>query len=222
MDYQTWLAQESKWMAGYRKKTMHQMKFQTTPIVALGLGFVMAIRNFGRDPEILIEMFLGGVIGGLVLMGFVLLFMSMGLSGSRVTRGIEDAVRDLELTDEEKDLMARELSQAEGDETSHMSFAMEGPAMKGTPADVTVSRHYAMMKGGSPLVQIVRLSDVDHVEAGEESKSATEYGGKTKTATFFTLYTVNFISKTRPMRGFGFLDKTLRDQAQDMIERQLH
>ena len=222
MDYKTWLNHESKWMAGYRKKTMRQMKFVTTPIVALGLGVIMVIRNFGRDPEIMVEYFFGGFIGGLVLMGFVLLFMSMGLSRKRVTRGIEDEVRELGLSPEQRDAMAQELSAVEGKEASHISFTMNGPGLNGTPADVIVSRSYAMMLGGSPLVRIVRLSDVDHVEPGEEQKSATEYGGKTKTTTSFTLYTVNFIGKTKPLRGFGFLDKALRDKALGMIERQLH
>ena len=102
MDYKTWLNHESKWMAGYRKKTMRQMKFVTTPIVALGLGFIMVIRNFGRDPEIMVEYFVGGFIGGLVLMGFVLLFISMGLSGKRVTRGIEEEARELGLSPEQR------------------------------------------------------------------------------------------------------------------------
>ena len=170
----------------------------------------------------MVEYFVGGFIGGLMLMGFVLLFMSMGLSGKRVTSGIESEVRELGLSPEQRDAMARELSAAEGKSTSHLSFAMNGPGLNGTPADVIVSRSYAMMLGGSPLVQIVRLTQVDHVEPSEEKNSATEYGGKTKTTTFFTLYTVNFIGKTKPLRGFGFLDQALRDKALGMIEQQLH
>ena len=64
MNYKTWLAHERKWMSLYRKKTMRQMKYQTTPIVALSLGFIMVIRNFGRPMEIMLEYFSAARLAG--------------------------------------------------------------------------------------------------------------------------------------------------------------
>ena len=221
MNYKKWLSYESKWMKGYRKKMMRQMKYQTTPIVVIALGFIMVIQNFGRPAEIMVEYFIGGVIGGLVLMGFALLFMSIGLSGKRVTKGIETAVKEIGMAEAEKEVMAKELYNAETQRSSYLSFQMSGPGARDTPADITVSEHYVMMKGGTPLGQIIRLSDVDHVKVGEEKRSTTEYGGKTKTTTFFTLYTILFAGKTKALRGFGFLDRSIRDKAFAMIEKQL-
>ena len=131
------------------------------------------------------------------------------------------------MDEREAEELGREMLEAFRDAAGHMDFEMTGPGSKGTPASVAVSPHYAYMRGGMPLVNLVRLADCEEICRDEEQKTMTQSNGRRRTIYRFTLYTIGFylrgVTETdgRGNRlygaAMGFFSRQLRDQAYEMI-----
>lgn len=229
-NYEKWLQQEKHWMGTYRKKILKKVVLMVLPLTAIILGVLcggMTLLNGGPVQEA-VEVFAGGVIFGIFIIGCYILILLPGLSGGRMTRGIGKAVKSMELSDAEKELLGREMLEVSGKPDSQLDFEMVGPKTNHTPASVIVTEHYAYMRGGSPLVNLVRFSDVEHVETREESHTATQRGSQVKTIYHYTLHCIGFYYRNRAERGtagselpdqaMGFFDERIRDRAYQMMK----
>lgn len=230
-NYEKWLQQEKGWMGMYRSKALKKVVFMVLPLTAIILGLVfggMTLLNGGPTQEA-VEMFAGGLIFGVFIIGCYILMLLPGLSGGRMTRGINKAVKSMKLSETDKEQLGREMLEASGKAESQMDFEMAGPKSNHTPASVIVTEHYAYMRGGSPLVQLVRFSDVERIEVREESRSATQRGAKIKTTYHYTLHCIGFYYRNRtelgtagselPDQAMGFFSAEIRDKAYQMMQK---
>ena len=228
--FNEWIEQEKKWMSEYRRRSIRQMTLKVLPATAVILGVLFGLIGFlNGTPEEGLLMAVSGVILGIFITGVILLFMLPGLRSGRMEKGIRKAVKAWDMSESEREELGREMLEASGDADGHMDFVMSGPGSKGTPAGVTVSPHYTYMRGGYPLINLVRLSDCEGLRPDEEQKTMTQSNGRRRTIYRFTLYTIGFYVKgvTETDKGgkrlygaaMGFFSRALRDQAYEMILR---
>lgn len=230
-NYEKWLQQEKRWMGIYRKKVLKKTLLVTLPLTAIILGVLfggMTLLN-GAPMQEAIEVFTGGVFLGIFFVGCFALCLLPGTSGGRMTRGINKAVKSMNLGDAEKEQLGKEMLEVSGKADSQLDFEMAGPKTNHTPASILVTEHFAYMRGGSPLINLVRFSDVEHIETREESHTATQRGAKVKTTYHFTLHCIGFYYRNRVERGtadselpdqaMGFFSAEIRDKAYQMIQK---
>lgn len=229
--YEKWLQQEKDWMGAYRKKTLKKTQTLVLPLTAIILGVVfggMALVNGSPIIEA-VEMFATGFIFGIFIICCYILILSSGLSGGRMVKGINQGVKFLKLNDAQKEQLGKEMLEAAGKPESQLDFEMVGPKSNHTPASVIVTENYAYMRGGSPLVNLVRLADIEHIETREESHTTTQSGAKMKTTYRFTLHCIGFYYRDRaalgtegselPDQAMGFFDEGIRDKAYAMMQK---
>lgn len=229
-NYEKWVQQEKGWMGTYRKKILKKVVFMIMPLTAIILGLILGgVTLLNGDPvQEAAEAFAGGLIFGVFIIGCYILMLLPGLSGGRMSGGINKAVKALKLSEADKEQLGREMLEAAGRADSQMDFEMVGPKTNHTPASVIVTEHYAYMRGGSPLVNLVRFSDVEHIEVREESRSATQRGAKVKTTYQYTLHCIGFYYRNReelgtagselPDKAMGFFEAGIRDKAYQMMK----
>lgn len=223
---------EKRWMASYRKKMLRTTVLVVLPLTALVLGGLMAATSLMYDgfSQETVGLFLTGAGAGAFLVGLFILCLLPGLSAGRLGRGLRKAAKQMQLTETETDQMASELLAAAADPAAHFDFVVSGPNSKNTPASFYATPHYAYLRGGYPLVNIVRLADMGAVRPEQEHKTAATVRAKSSTITGFTLYTICFYSRERVPAGLtastpadaamGFFSEQLRDKAFGMIEAQ--
>lgn len=230
-NYAKWIQEEKQWMGKYRSKTLKKVVCLVLPLTAVILGLLfggMSLIN-GDPVQEAAGVFAGGLFIGIFIIGCYILLLLPGLSGGRMSRGIAKAVKSMNLSDSEKEQLGREMLDTVGKADSQMDFEMVGPKTNHTPASVIVTENYAYMRGGSPLVNLVRFADVEHIESGEESHTATQSGAKMKTTYHFTLHCIRFYFRNReelgtadselPDRAMGFFSEEIRDRAYQMIQK---
>ncbi|MCI8565359.1 MAG: hypothetical protein HFI39_03430 [Lachnospiraceae bacterium] len=231
--YMEWLEQEKKWMSDYRRRSLRMMTMKVLPATAIILGVLFGLMGFlGGTAEEAIMMAVSGVILGLFITGVIVLCMLPGLRAGRMEKGIRKAIKQIGMDEREQEELAREMLKAARDAGSHMDFQMTGPGSNGTPASVLVSPRFAYMRGGTPLVNLVRLSDCEEICRDEEQKTMTQSNGRRRTIYRFTLYTIGFYlkgitetsAKGERLYGaaMGFFSQQLRDEAYEMIVRRKH
>lgn len=208
-------------MTAYRKKTMRTLTHVTTPLVIIILAVVfggMALLSEASTTDIIYTVICGVVFGG-VIMGFVILIVKAGASSGRMQSGILKSIKAMELDEAEQEMLATEMLAAAGNPTKELAFESKSPASNNPlPVCVTVTEHFAYMKGDAPLVNIVRRADFHHIEMAEEKRQATRNGGKTKTYYTFYVYSVDFIGRDgKPVSSFGFFDEEIRDRVYRMF-----
>lgn len=229
--YEKWVQQEKGWMGTYRKKVLKKVVFLSLPLAAISLGVLFAGMNLftGGSTQEAIEGFTGGAIFGIFIIGCYILILLPGLSGGRMAKGIGKAVKMIKLSEAEKEQLGKEMLEVSGKADSRLDFEMVGPKTNHTPASVIVTEHYAYMRGGSPLVNLVRFSDVERIETSEESHTATQRGSQVKTVYHYTLHCIGFYYRNRAERGtagselpdqaMGFFDEGIRDRAYQMMQK---
>ena len=208
-------------MAAYRKKTMYKLTHITTPIMLVCLAVFFGLTVFlseGASVDVAYGV-LTGVAFGAVIMGLVILVVRAGCSDSRMEKEIMRAVEKLGLGDAEQYQLASEMLSAKGDSSKELAFESMAPnSTESIPVCVTVTEHFAYMKGDAPFVNIIRLANVDRIEATEEKRQATKRGAKVKAIYTFHVYAICFFNKAgEALGGFGFFDENLRDRTMKML-----
>lgn len=233
-NYAKWVQQEKQWMGIYRKKVLKKVVCVVLPLTAVIMGILFGgMTLINGDPlQEAAEVFAGGMILGIFIICCYILILLPGLSGGRMSGGINKAVKSMNLNDAEKEQLGREMLDAAGKADLQMDFEMVGPKTNHTPASVIVTENYAYMRGGSPLVNLVRFADVEHIESSEESHTATQRGAQTKTTYHFTLHCIGFYFRNRVERGtadsdlpdqaMGFFSEEIRDKAYQMIQKKFN
>lgn len=228
--FSEWIVQERKWMSNYRRRAVRMMTFKVLPLTALLLGLLFGAMGFmSGGAEEVVLMAVCGVCLGIFITGVILLFMLPGLRSGRMEKGIRKMVKHWNMDERETEELGKEMLEASRDASGHMDFEMAGPGSKSTPASVLVSPHYAYMRGGTPLVNLVRLADCEEICRDEEQKTMTQSNGRSRTIYRFTLYSIGFYvkgvtetdGKGNRLYGaaMGFFSRGLRDQAYEMIMR---
>ena len=134
-------------------------------------------------------------------------------------KGILHAVKKLGLSEAEQYQLATEMLEAAGNKEKELAFESQSPASSNPlPVCVTVTEHFAYMKGDAPLVNLIRRADIGHIETAEEERQAVRRGSKIKTYYTFLVYAICFIGKDgKAIGGFGFFDKQIRDRVLSML-----
>lgn len=229
-----WMQLEKRWMARYRWKLLKTTVCVVLPLTALLLGGLMAGATAIYDgfTSETAGLFATGAGVGAFLVGVYILCLLPGLSAGRLRRGLRRAAKRMGLSQDEAGQMAAELLAAANDPAAHIDFVMSGPNTNNTPASFYATPHYAYLRGGYPLVNLVRLADTgpEGIRAGEEQKTATITRAKSRSICHYTLYTICFYSGQRAAAGcpantpadavMGFFSQELRDKALAMIRAQ--
>ncbi len=229
--YEQWVKQERRWMSDYRKLILKRMVKKILPMTAIGLGVFFLFMGLisGNPVSELVMMALSGLFLGAFMTGIVILLMLPGLRSGRMDKGIQKIVKRYSMDIAEKELLGREMMEAAREAGGHMDFLMSGPGSSDTLASILVSEHFIYMRGGSPLVNIVRRGDCTKICTGEEVKNMSRATGQTRRYYRFTLYTIDFFLRDREARGitddslpdaaFGFFSRNLRDDAFALVKR---
>lgn len=219
--FQRWVSKEMSWMGAYRKKTMHQLTHVTTPLVVgcLTVFFCAMALLGGATVTDVIYTGICGIVLGAIIMGLVILVVRAGVADSRMQKGIQRAVKLMGLSEAEAEQLAAEMLEAAGNREQELVFAIQSPANNNAlPGSVTVTEHFAYMKGDSPLVNIIRRADIDHIETSEEERQTTKRGAKIKTYYTFLIYSINFVGKDgKSPGGFSFFDEQLRNKVLGLL-----
>lgn len=222
--YQKWLQSEREWIDTYCKKIRRQALCITTPLILAGLTILMGVLPMvgGGSTEDLLYGAFGGFLLGVFICGIYLLALSPG----RYTKKIEKNIRELSMSETEKELLAQEMLEA--DEKHKISYTITGPGSKGTPARFVLTPHYAFLEGSTPYSILVRLSDIAWIGRGEEQKTAITHQAKSRTVYNFTLHTIGFYRKDRvqnnstdgelPDIAYGFFDAGIREQVAELLK----
>ena len=134
-----------------------------------------------------------------------LLFLRPG----RYTKKIDKDVKQLGLSDEEKEQLGKEMLEA--DERHRISFKEEtgevtlaGHKPEGTFARFVLTPHYAFLESSYPYSVLVRLSDIAEICPSQKQEDTVTYKGETRTYHFdHTMYVIDFYRKDRAERGFA-------------------
>ncbi len=228
--YETWLKEERGWIGAYCGRTLRNSLLKVVPttllLFALLFGGMVFLNGETQD---LLAGVIGGLVFGAIISAFYLAILLLSLRPGRYVRKIEKCVKELSMTETERELLGKEMLAAlEGGEQV-LSYQMVGPNSKGTPARLVLTPHYALQEGSSPYAVLARLSDIAEVKTGSEEKVAVTRGTRSRTRHYFTLYTIGFYRRDRVERGvsendlpdyaMGFFQKDLRDDAAGMIEK---
>ena len=226
--FEQWLQQEKKWMADYRNLILKRMVKKTLPATAVILGLLMGAMGFvgGGDMQEALLMAASGVFAGAFITLLIVLFMLPGLRTGRMEKGIRKNIKEHSLTKEETEQLGREMLAAAKDPRCHLDFVMSGPGSSDTPASFMASEHYAYLRGGYPLVNLVRLSDCGQIRQDEERKTMTQNNGRTRRIYHYTLYTIAFFFHSHTGSdddladaAMGFFSRNVRDEAYAMLMR---
>ncbi len=226
--YQKWLQAEMEWIDIYCSRIRRQTLFVTTPLVLAGTAVLIgaltvvgggSMEDFGYGA-------VSGFVLGMIVCSIFLLILLPTLRPKRYAKKIDKCVRGLSLNELEKELLAREMLEA--DEEHKISYTITGPGAKGTPGRFVLTPHFAFLEGSCPYAILVRLSDVAKIRRNEERKTAAERHAKSRTVYRFTLYTIGFYRKDRFQRGlansdlpdeaFGFFDAGVRERVMGLLK----
>lgn len=219
--FENWVSKEKKWMAAYRKMTMHKLTHVTTPLV---IGFfviffgAMALVGGATITDTIYTVLCAVFIGGVIML-IPILVVAAGVSDSRMQKEILHTVKKLDLGEAEQYQLATEMMAAYGDTEKELAFESKSPSSNNPlPVCVTVTEHFAYMKGDTPLANIIRRSDVDHVEAFEEERQSTRHGAKINTYYTFDVYAINFIGRDgKAVGSFYFFNEQIRNKVLSML-----
>lgn len=225
-----WIQKENRWMAEYRDRILKRIVQTLMLPMALILALVMAGMSLIGGASltgILMTAALGAGVGVLVSFAFMLTRLP-GLRAGRMGDGIREQIEALGMDVTEQEHMAGELMEASEQENRRMDFVMSGPGADNTPAGVIVSQRYAYMRGGVPLVNIIRLTDVKEIRPGEKMQDPARNGRGSK-GHYFTLYTIEFYyrigalpagaDENQPGAVMGFFSREQRNEALELIRR---
>lgn len=225
--FEEWIMSGQNWMGAYRKRVLKQSALKTIPailLILIAFAVILSLVNNNGSTEEIGDAALAGVLLGIVVCLFYLLFLLPGLRPKRMRRQIQKAVKRLDMSESEQELLGREMLEAGKDPACVLDYEMVGPKSNHTPARFILSRGYACLWGSTPLVILVRLSDVAEIRPGAERKETTTYGSTMKTIHQFTLHTIYFyhkgteISDEAADQGMGFFDEQIRDQVLSMLQ----
>ena len=225
--YEKWLKAEKEWIDQYCKKARNMSLFVVTPLILVVLTALFGGLEMASESEMsaVIEGAAGGLMMGFFICIIYLLIMLPNLSPGKYSKKIDKNVKQLGLSDAEKEQLGKEMLEA--DERHKISYKMTGPKSKGTPARFVLTPHYAFLEGSFPYSILIRLSDIAEIRSLQEQKSTVTYGAKTKTYYKFTSYMIGFYRKDRaergladhpdPDEGMGFFQENIRNEALKLL-----
>lgn len=223
--YRMWIKSGKSWLGAYRKKLFIGTICKVIPIVLvlfIGFGVIMSAIDGDKGDE-LIQAGMTGLGFGVFISVIFLLLLLPGLSTSRMSRNIKKAVNLLNMSETEQEQLGREMLEAAKNSANILDYELVAPNSNKTPARFILSRNYACLWGSSPLVILVRLSDVAQIRPETEEKTSTTYGSQSSTMHFLTLYTVIFYYKGSENQdgdtGMGFFDESIRDRVFEMLSK---
>ena len=231
--YQKWLKKEEEWIGGYCAQTRKSSLLKVVPLTLIVTALLFGGITFlgSGDVEDLLMGGVGGLFLGLVIGIFYLCILFVSLRPSRYVQEIVRSVAELSMNEAEKEVLGAEMLEALTHEDQVLSYQMEGPKSKGTPARLVRTLHYFFQVGSTPYSVMIRMSDIAEVKASSEKKVATTRSGNMKTHHYFTLYTIGFYRKDRfehgladselPDSAMGFFQESLRDRALEMVQREM-
>lgn len=226
-----WLAQEEMWIAAYRRKASKMLLLMVMPSVLVMLSAFMAVMgliNGERGLVLLLASVILGVMVGLLVTLPVYGFVMHRLRKGRMSQSIKRAVKFLEMNDGEQETLGMEMLAALQASRCHLDYQDKVPHSQTTPARLVVSKNYFYQTGSGMQIILIRSSDVDYIEAGQERK---QQAISARTWQSFVLHVVYFYYRSSrerrlegdksPDNGIGFFDPAIRDKAFTMIDRQL-
>lgn len=221
--YLKWLHQEKEWIAKYQRKIMLRSCFQIIPSVLVLLALLFGGISYFEDGTFIEGASNGAILGG-VVSSFYLIIMLIFLRPGRYVRKIKSTVKGLNLNDLEREELGHEMLQTQVSTWRSLYFTYDGHGSNQTPACFRVTPHYAILIGGFPYANLVKLSEVTEALAEEEEKTTTIRGSQTTTYERFTLYTIVFYGRDENGRGsvanwaMGFYEKEIRDKAMKLLQ----
>lgn len=224
--YRRWLGEEKKWIGKYQNKIIALSLSKVIPLTLLGLCAIFGAMTYMEDGNAGVGI-LGGLGFGLFISICYFMILLAALRPGRYVRKIQSAVKQMQMDEAEKELLAHEMLETDVSQWRCVSYIMQGHGSNGTPARFRITPHYAFLEGSSPYAILVRLSDIAEVQPEEEKKIRTQYGAQMKTHEFFTLFTISFYEKEKtsakqlPEHAMGFFDREIRDQVYALIVKQI-
>ncbi len=224
--YQNWIQEEKKWIGKYQKKIIIMSVLKVIPATLIGLSVFFGAVTYLQDGDAGIGI-MGGFAMGIMVSAVYLLILILALRPGRYVRKIQSAVKQLQMDEEEREQLAREMLETDVSQWRCVSYEMVGHGSNHTPARFRITPHYAFLEGSSPYAILVRLSDIAEVHPEEEKKMRTQYGTQTRMHEFFTLYTIGFYETTKnngkqlPEYAMGFFDQKIRDQIYVLLIKQM-
>lgn len=228
--YEQWLEAERQWIGEYCSKIKRKTILRIVPAVLIILTVLFGlidIANGNTEIKILLENAMGGFMIGVIVCTIYLAIVLPRLSPKQYIKKIEKAVKQIKLSESEKEQLAQEFLSAEKDPKRTISFWINGHGSKDTPARFVCSEHYVMLEGSYPYAIIIKLSDIEEIHTSEEEKSRSIRRGGVITTEYFTLYTIGFYRKDRAERGLseeefpdeamGFFSSEIRDKAAALL-----
>ena len=227
--FEAWLKQEELWIRDYRKKAGRTLRILWPSVIAVLAAF-MTVGGFisgERGIYALGFSIFGAVIGVLVMLPVHWLTTHL-LKKGRISKVIRKATKVLGMDDRERERLGMEMLSALQDSRCSMDYQDQGPHAQTTPARLLVSQDYFYQAGSRMNIILIRRSDVDYIEVGQEHQTQNI---STRTVQSVILYCVYFYYRSSrerrletdqaPDNAMGFFAPAQRDRAYAMIDRQL-
>lgn len=228
--YQKWLNNEEEWIGKYCRQIRKNSIIKVVPLVLVITSIVTGGISF-LDSSNIEDLFIGivgGVFFGLIICTFYLLILFMGSQPKRYVKKIKQSIEELCMSDEEKEVLGKEMLDVLNNKNQVLSYQVDGPKSKSTPARIVRTPHYFFQVGSTPYSVLIRLSDIAEIKIREEKKVSSTRSGNMKTHYYFKLYTIGFYRKDRfenglsdsklPDYAMGFFQQSIRDKAFTMLQ----
>lgn len=227
--FETWLKQEELWIHDYRKKAGKTLLILWPSVIAtLGIFLTLLGLVSGAQGEDVLGFPIVGAAVGILIMLPVHWFIMHRLKKGRMSKILRKAAKNLGMDDRERETLGAEMLAALQDSRCRLDYQDKPPHGQATPARLLASQHYFYQAGSRMFIILIRRSDVDYIEAGQERKTQRISSRTTQTFTLHTIYFYYRSSRERrletsqtPDNGMGFFDPAQRDKAYAMINRQL-
>lgn len=228
--YSNWLQTEKDWINKYCKKELKRSILFVAPAVIIFMAVLTGVLPLiDGNTEMVLEGALAGVRIGLFISFLYIIVMYFSLKPNKYVWAIENTVASLSLSEEEKTILAQEVTTAVS-HNKQLEFEMIGPKSNHTPAKFIKTEHFALLIGGTPYCILVRLSDIAESKASQEQKEIVTRSARMTVRKKVTLYTIGFYRKDRmecglspkdpPNEAMGFFSEEIRNKAFAMIQEE--
>lgn len=209
--YENWLDSEQEWIGDYCRRTKRMSLLQVVPLVLIVLTVLFGAMGYldGTVQDALASGASGLMIGVFVCLCYVLILFPL-LSPKRYRRMVNRSVRDLKLTETEREQLAQEMLHA--DPSHVIEYRIDAPNKKNTPARFVKTPHYAYLAGTAPYAILIRMSDIAEIVPEEHETTQVTRGAKLKTYYKFTMFCIEFFRKDRAggvMEALDMADETM-------------
>lgn len=226
--FDQWLAQEETWIGAYRHKARKTIVVGGLVMMAVLSGLMIAIdRLYNKGSGSLFAAALPGIQVSLLILVPFYWFVMHRLHKGRISQIIRKTTQLLGMDAQEQEALGVDMLAAIQTNSCRLDYQEKAPHSMATPARLLVSKQYFYQTGTRMAVMLIRRSDVESIQMGQERKLQRV----NHTTQSFTLHTVYFYYRSsrerrvggdeRADNGIGFFDPATRDRAYAMIDRQL-